>query len=77
MAQKESNSAHFNLAAHHDHDLASIHEQQIDYSGMPVSQTADDFVRGIDLILEAQQQFLSAMAPPESAKSKTFGAARK
>jgi len=51
--------------------LAGIHEEQIDYLGMPVS--ADDFVRGIDLILEAQQQFLNAMAPPpKSAKSKTL-----
>lgn len=77
MAQKESKSACFKLAAKHGHDLTDICEERTDPFCMPASVTPDEFVRGIDLILDAQEQFLSAVAPlSESVDSKRFGAAK-
>ncbi len=68
----------FDSAAHQDHGLAHINENQTDHSRMPFLQPADAFEHGVDVILEAPEDFLSALVnPSESTKIKTFGAARK
>ncbi len=65
-----------NKLEHSINDVADIIEGQINNRGIPVS--ADEFERGVDIILEAQQKFLRSMVnnSSESVKIDSFGAAR-